>query len=122
MGADNGRPLQKELIAGFVFIRRVKVVAEVVIFEPEAIEFAEVPRDERRIADRPFPRPLDQRCPIEEQSGGPVFIQLQLAIAIAAKTLATLCKAGVFSIQGKPLAVRVKLISPCEPLIHDAAK
>jgi len=74
MSADNGRPLEEKLIAAFIFVRRVKIVGQIVVLKAQPVKFAQIPSHKRRIADRPLPRALDERSPIEEKPSGPILV------------------------------------------------
>jgi hypothetical protein len=47
MSSDNGRPLEKNLIAIFSFVRAAKIVVQVRVLQPQSVKFTEVPGDER---------------------------------------------------------------------------
>ena len=73
MSSDHSRPLQEELIApvGFVLADMIIRVGEL---ETQAVEFADIPSQIRRIADRLLAGTHDAGRIIEEKARGPVFV------------------------------------------------
>jgi len=96
VGPDHRGPLEKHLVAavGFVFAHPVVGVSKL---QAQPIELAHVPGNERRVADGFLPRAGDARRVIEEKAGGPVLVELQLRIAVAAIGLTALRKRNVVS-------------------------
>jgi len=56
MRSDHSRPLEKDLIAVLGFVRAAKIVVQVVVFKPQPVKLAQIPRNERCIAHGPMPR------------------------------------------------------------------
>ena len=83
MGADNGRPLEKNLIApvGLVLAHPVVHVRKL---QTQPIELAQIPSHKRRIAQSFLARAFDARRIIKKKSRRPILVELQLGIAIAA--------------------------------------
>ena len=73
MRPDNGRPLEKKLIPFFRLLR-IKVVLQVTILKTQPVKLAEVPSQERGIAERPLAGVINDGGVIEEKSGGPIPI------------------------------------------------
>src|SRR5262249_30221200 len=117
MRADDGRPLEKELIAAVVFILADMIVG-VRILETKAVELADVPGEERRIADRFLSRAREARRVVEEKSRRPSLVELELRVAVAAHG-----RAPLRHIVGEePLVVHVELGAEREPLVNGAAE
>src|SRR6266436_5524636 len=113
MSADHSGPLEKELIATVCLVR-LKIVAQVIVFKPQSVKFAEVPRDIRRIAECPLARGIHIRSIVELKTRRPVLIQFQLGVTIAAIRLLVLRTI----VKREALAVGKELRPPRETLIN----
>ena len=54
MRTDNRRPLEKNLIAVFSFVRVAKIIVQVTVLKAQAIKFAEIPGEERCVTHGPL--------------------------------------------------------------------
>src|SRR5262245_53524578 len=122
MSSNDGRPLEKKLTASFSLVG-VIIVAQVVILKAQAVKFAEVPSEKRRVADRALARVVNDRSVIDLKTGRPVFVELQLGVAVAAVGLFALSH-HVARDGGKreALVIGVELGSPSQTLINRAVQ
>src|SRR5581483_298391 len=115
--ADHRGPLEKNLAAavGFVLAHAVIGVGEL---QAQPIELARAPRKERRVADGFLARARNARRVIEEKTRGPVLVELQLGVAVAAVGGAPLGQGS----EGEALAVAKKLGADRDSLVNRAVE
>ena len=110
MSADDGRPLEKNLIAAVGF-----VLADVVVgmskLQAQAVKLAQIPSHEWRIADGLFARALNARRVVEKKSRGPILVELQLGVTVAAVGLLAFGRI----VEGEAFAVVKKLRADVSP-------
>ena len=83
MRPDSRGPLDKKLIALLSFVR-AKVIVQVAVLKTQPVKFAQIPGQVRRIAEGPLVPVIDHGSVIEEKSGRPISIELELGITVTA--------------------------------------
>src|SRR6266850_4375137 len=132
MSTDHSRPLDKKLIALLGFVR-FEIIAQVAVLKAQPVKFADVPGQVRRIAERPLPRVINDWSIIQEKPSGPILVQLEIDITIAAIGLLALTHSARFQntrviliwnldVKREALAVGIEFTPPRQTLINRAAK